>query len=154
VSGDSRSMWARSERKNVLALCETPAMSDVIALVTEFLGALHPTYVDLTGAIERYCTEDCVWSNTGLPTQEGKAAMLAFNEAFRSVSGLGMIEIDILNIVAEGNVVLTERIDYLRTDDGTLIAALPVMGTFELRDGQIAAWRDYYDPTPLQGKPG
>jgi limonene-1,2-epoxide hydrolase len=114
-------MWARSERKNILALCETPAMSDVIALVTEFLGALQPTYVDLTGAIERYCTEDCVWSNTGLPTQEGKAAMLAFNEAFRSVSGLGMIEIDILNIAAEGNVVLTERIDYLRTDDGTLI---------------------------------
>jgi hypothetical protein len=28
--------------------------------------------------------------------------MLAFNEAFRSVSGLGMIEIDILNIVPRG----------------------------------------------------
>jgi limonene-1,2-epoxide hydrolase len=30
-----------------------------------------------------------------------------------------------------------------RTDGGEL--ALPVMGVFEVRDGRIAAWRDYFD---------
>jgi len=26
-----------------------------------------------------------------------------------------------------------------------------VMGIFELADGKIAAWRDYFDPSPLKG---
>ena len=38
---------------------------------------------------------------------------------------------------------LTERIDTF-TMDGKK-APLPVMGTFELRDGKICAWRDYFD---------
>jgi len=40
-------------------------------------------------------------------------------------------------------VVLTERIDTFTM--GEKQAALPVMGTFEVRDGKISAWRDYFD---------
>lgn len=43
----------------------------------------------------------------------------------------------------EAGVVLTERTDNFEFGDRTL--SLPVMGTFELRDGLIAAWRDYFD---------
>ena len=28
---------------------------------------------------------------------------------------------------------------------GGKVADLPVMGTFEIRDGKICAWRDYFD---------
>ncbi|MGH9080662.1 MAG: limonene-1,2-epoxide hydrolase family protein [Acidimicrobiales bacterium] len=28
---------------------------------------------------------------------------------------------------------------------GEKVASLPVMGTFEIRDGKISAWRDYFD---------
>ena len=41
------------------------------------------------------------------------------------------------------NVVLTERIDTFHVGD--IVAPLPVMGTFEIRDGKISAWRDYFD---------
>ena len=47
------------------------------------------------------------------------------------------------NIVGEGNVVLTERVDVFVLPTTTI--ELPVMGTFEVRDGKIAAWRDYFD---------
>jgi limonene-1,2-epoxide hydrolase len=39
--------------------------------------------------------------------------------------------------------VLTERID--KFEVGGKWIALPVMGAFELREGKISAWRDYFD---------
>ena len=39
--------------------------------------------------------------------------------------------------------VLTERVDTFTI--GGAVAPLPVMGTFEIRDGKICAWRDYFD---------
>ena len=53
------------------------------------------------------------------------------------------IDFQIRHLVADGDVVLTERVDVFDTGDKTI--SLPVMGTFELRDGKIAAWRDYFD---------
>ena len=47
------------------------------------------------------------------------------------------------HIAVNGAVVLTER-----TDDftyGEKLVSVPVMGTFEVRGGQIAKWRDYFD---------
>jgi len=38
---------------------------------------------------------------------------------------------------------LTERRDIFAFANGRI--DLPVMGTFEVRDGKIAAWRDYFD---------
>ncbi len=52
-------------------------------------------------------------------------------------------KVDILHLAVRDNVVLTERIDTLSMDGQ--VAPLPVMGAFELRDGKICAWRDYFD---------
>ena len=38
---------------------------------------------------------------------------------------------------------LTERVDEV-TANGVM-APVPVMGTFEVRDGRIVQWRDYFD---------
>ena len=43
--------------------------------------------------------------------------------------------------------VLTERVDTITV--GERVGALPVMGTFEIRDGKICAWRDYFDMTQI-----
>ena len=57
------------------------------------------------------------------------------------------------NIAAVGDTVLTERVDVFHLPNGKI--ELPVMGTFEVKDGKIAAWRDYFDlnqyMTQLQG---
>ena len=44
-----------------------------------------------------------------------------------------------------GNKVLTERIDRILDADGAEVMTVPVMGIFEIEDGKIAAWRDYFD---------
>ena len=53
------------------------------------------------------------------------------------------IGFEIVHLAAAGNTVLTERIDLLRT--GQTEALLPVMGSFDVEDGRIVAWRDYFD---------
>ena len=60
---------------------------------------------------------------------------------------VGVVErgLEVLHQIAENDhgVVLTERTDRFKV--GGKWVELPVMGTFELRDGLITAWRDYFD---------
>ena len=71
----------------------------------------------------------------------GIDATIAFIDAFFGICE--SLTIEPLHLAVRGNVVLTERIDTFLVGDRS--APLPVMGTFELRDGKIAAWRDYFD---------
>lgn len=45
--------------------------------------------------------------------------------------------------VAQGNVVMNERVDRFRLGDRWL--ELPVAGLFVVGDGRITLWRDYFD---------
>ncbi len=49
----------------------------------------------------------------------------------------------LLNLVGEGNLVFAERID--RTQAGDKQVDLPCCGVFEMRNGKILVWRDYFD---------
>ena len=56
------------------------------------------------------------------------------------------IRLRVDNIVGDERVVMTERTEFFEHRAGTRPAfALPVMGTFELRDGKVTAWRDYFE---------
>jgi limonene-1,2-epoxide hydrolase len=92
-------------------------------------------------ALRPYFTEDVVYHNIPLDPAVGIDATMAFIEGF-----FGMCEsmtIETLHLAVRGDVVLTERIDTFTV--GNVVAPLPVMGTFEVRDGKISAWRDYFD---------
>lgn len=52
-------------------------------------------------------------------------------------------EWDVLNLVADGNLVIAERLD--RTKAGEKGVDLPCTGVFELEEGKIKVWRDYFD---------
>ena len=53
------------------------------------------------------------------------------------------VEFVMLKIGASGEAVLTERIDKFVINGQSV--ELPVAGVFELKDGKITAWRDYFD---------
>lgn len=94
-----------------------------------------------TSQLRHFLTDDVVYHNIPMDPTVGLEASLAFLDGF-----FGMFtstEVEILHLAVRDGVVLTERIDRLTMDGQT--APLPVMGTFELRDGKICAWRDYFD---------
>ncbi len=56
-----------------------------------------------------------------------------------------------LHLVEGSNgVVLTERVDRFMINGKWV--ALPVMGTFEVANGKIKAWRDYFDMNQFQSQ--
>jgi limonene-1,2-epoxide hydrolase len=93
------------------------------------------------GALRPFFTDDVVYHNIPMDPAVGIEATIAFIEGF-----FGMCQdmvIENVNLAVNGDVVLTERIDTFTV--GEVVAPLPVMGTFEIRDGKISAWRDYFD---------
>ncbi len=58
-------------------------------------------------------------------------------------------EWELLNIASQGNVVFTERVDRTKTTRGDV--DLPCAGVFEMEDGKIKEWRDYFDLATFTG---
>jgi limonene-1,2-epoxide hydrolase len=106
--------------------------------VEVFLNALQDVDYETADA----CLDDnLVYENVGLPTIHGRrAAMKLFR---RMEGGKTAFEVKIHRIAADGAAVLTERTDALII--GPLRLQFWVCGVFEVRDGRITLWRDYFD---------
>ena len=84
--------------------------------------------------------DDVVWHNIPMEKIVGKPMV------DKAIRGMGPESVDweVLSIAENGNKVLTERIDKFDMPGGKKID-IPVMGIFELENGKIKAWRDYFD---------
>jgi limonene-1,2-epoxide hydrolase len=90
-----------------------------------------------------FFTEDAVYHNIPMdPANVGKDQIRAVIESFTTAPE--SIEF-IVHHQAENadGLVMNERTDVFKFGDSTI--RLRVMGTFELTDGKISAWRDYFD---------
>jgi limonene-1,2-epoxide hydrolase len=112
--------------------------ADPLDVVTRFCAALSEGDLD---AVMAFFTDDAVYHNIPVDPVTGTDAIRVTIEGF--TAGVDSIEFRVGNIAAQGDVVLTERVDVFTLPGRTI--SLPVMGSFELRDGRIAAWRDYFD---------
>jgi limonene-1,2-epoxide hydrolase len=113
------------------------SMSDPIDLVRRFCDTWPTGDVD---ALMAFFADDAVYHNIPMEPANGVDAIRATIQGFATGSE---IEFRILHIAAAGNVVLTERVDVFRIGEKNV--ELPVSGTFEIADGRITAWRDYFD---------
>jgi len=93
------------------------------------------------GTIIGFFTDDAVYHNIPVAPVVGPDQIKATIEGFSG--GVESIEFRLDAIAADGGTVLTERLDVFTFPNGRI--DLPVMGTFEVVDGKIAAWRDYFD---------
>lgn len=89
-----------------------------------------------------YFTEDAVYQNIPMQAAQGREAIKEFIAGF--TAAFDGIDIQVRRQVSDGNLVMNERTDVMRRKDGGE-TPLPVMGTFEVFDGKIAAWRDYFE---------
>ena len=88
-----------------------------------------------------FVSEDCYYDNVPIGHMTGKAKMAEFlAPTFKSK---GPVEFEIVRQSAAGNIVMNERIDRFSAKGRDI--ALPVAGVFEVKDGLITFWRDYFD---------
>jgi limonene-1,2-epoxide hydrolase len=88
-----------------------------------------------------FFTEDAVYHNIPIEPVSGHDGIRNMLQLFIPASQ--EISFEVRNVAASGDVVFTERVD--RFVMGERTAELPVAGVFRIRDGKIAAWRDYFD---------
>jgi len=108
------------------------------AIVRNFCTAFARRDIDeLLG----FFTEDAVYHNIPVEPVRGHAGIRSTFEMF--VAPAEKVEFEILHTASAGNVVINERVDRFVIAGKQI--ALPVAGVFEIRNGKIAAWRDYFD---------
>ncbi|MGA2163931.1 MAG: limonene-1,2-epoxide hydrolase family protein [Solirubrobacteraceae bacterium] len=108
-------------------------------VVERFLDLLRAT--DIDGAAE-LLAQDVVYVNVGLPTVHGRERVRRLLRATLGLEGAGF-EVYLHTISASGTSVLTERTDVMKF--GRLRIQFWICGRFDVRDGQIVLWRDYFD---------
>ena len=116
-------------------------MSQNTDLIDRFVAAWKRLNVN---EIMGFFSEDAVYTNIPIdPPNEGKEAIRKTIEGF--VGMATAIEF-VVHRTAENTaagLVMNERTDRFRVGDRWVEAR--VMGVFEIRDGKISAWRDYFD---------
>ena len=88
-----------------------------------------------------YFCEDGCYHNMPTGPVQGRTAIRGFIAAF--IRDWSSTEWDVLTLMAQGDKVVAERLD--RTQVGGKPVDLPCCGVFEMENGQIKVWRDYFD---------
>lgn len=114
-----------------------PTVQNPIATVETFLNALQEQDFDTA---ENALAQNLVYQNVGMPTIYGRNRAM---KLFRSMQGRAGFEVKIHRSAADGAAVLNERTDVLTF--GPLRVQFWVCGVFEVHDGRITLWRDYFD---------
>jgi limonene-1,2-epoxide hydrolase len=89
-----------------------------------------------------YFTEDGIYHNIPMEAVQGRKAIQEFIAGF--TAGFDGIDFQVHRQVSDGDLVINERTDVMRRKEGQPIR-LPVTGVFEIENGQIKVWRDYFD---------
>lgn len=89
---------------------------------------------------ESLLADDVAYQNVGLPTVHGGRRV---TKLMRGMEGKARFEVKFHRNVVEGSTVLNERTDAIVI--GPLRLQFWVCGVFEVADGRITLWRDYFD---------
>lgn len=117
-------------------------------VVRDFLGSWEARN------LETICSgfaDDAVYHNVPVAPIEGIAGIRGIFEAF--LGAFADAKLDIVTLAAEPGRVLVERVDYFTMNDGRKVV-LPVTGVFEVKNGKITRFSDYFDLADFETQSG
>jgi limonene-1,2-epoxide hydrolase len=102
---------------------------------------------DVDGMLELF-TDDAVYHNVPM---EPAVGIVAIRELLGGFAGMmADLTIDVTHQLAGGALVMQERIDAFMMGDKRV--SVPVCGVFEVEDGRIRRWREYFDMNTVAGQ--
>ena len=120
-------------------------MSSAAETVDAFIAAIEAKDLDTA---KELVADDCEYDNVPMGKVFGLADIRA--TLARAVDRSDEIDWIVHRQVAAGGLVLNERVDRFRM--GETWVELPVAGVFEVTDGAITLWRDYFDLASYRGQ--
>lgn len=121
-------------------------MSSNSNIIDRFIATWSDRDVD---AIMAFFHADAEYSNIPIePPNRGTAAIRATIEGFVAMADALEFVVHASAENAAAGLIMNERTDRFRI--GGKWVEIRVMGVFELRDGKIQAWRDYFDMAQFQ----
>ncbi|OBG36165.1 limonene-1,2-epoxide hydrolase family protein [Mycobacterium sp. E3198] len=117
-------------------------------LVRDFLGSWQARTLD---TICSGFADNAVYHNVPVEPIEGIAGIRAIFRAF--LDAFSDARLDIVTLAAEPGRVLVERVDYFTMNDGRKVV-LPVTGVFEVQNGKITRFSDYFDLADFERQSG
>jgi limonene-1,2-epoxide hydrolase len=107
------------------------------AVVEQFIDGWR---TDPEGATD-FLAPDATWMNNGLPAVRGRERI---RKIFRALERINTeVNVYVHAISVEGPTVMTERTDVLQW--GPMRVQFWVCGRFDVENGQIVHWQDYFD---------
>lgn len=113
-------------------------MTDNAETIRNFIAAWSRLDAD---ELTAFFHVDGVYHNMPAEPVAGHEALRGFIAGF--IKDWSSTRWEILNLVADGDLVIVERLD--RTVAGGRNIDLPCCGVFEMEQGRIKVWRDYFD---------
>lgn len=117
---------------------QTQSTDSSIDIVMAFSDAMEK--MDFDTALQ-YAADDIEYINSPGTTMYGHAGVRAVLEPF--FAPIEENEFMIKRKFSEGHLVVLERLDRHRIPQGWF--ELPVCGVYEVKDGKIKYWREYFD---------
>jgi len=102
---------------------------------------------DVDGMVELFA-DDAVYHNMPLEPAVGAAAIRDLLAGFAGM--MVDLTIDVHHQLAGGALVMQERTDAFTM--GETRVSVPVSGVFEIEDGRIRRWREYFDMSQASGQ--
>ncbi len=119
-------------------------MAPSLETVQEFIATFMEAWPQGDAAkLGSFFSEDAVYHNMPMEPIRGREAILATFTEFMAMGG--QVGVEIVHIVADGAIVMTERVDHFTGAGAETTISLPMMGIIEVHDRVITAWRDYFD---------
>ena len=110
-----------------------------VAVVEKFLYALRDK--DL-GGMDELLDPDVLYQNVGFSSMRGSARVIKLMAPLKKRPSMGF-DVQFHRSAVDGSTVLNERTDVLAF--GPVRLQFWVCGVFEVHDGRITLWRDYFD---------
>jgi limonene-1,2-epoxide hydrolase len=113
-----------------------------LEIVKAFLAAAEGK--DFAAAVQ-FVSEACEYTNLPMGTVQGPDGIRQTLEPF--FASISQNEFRVLRIAADGPLVFVERLDRHLSAHGWW--ELPVTGVFEVHNGKITVWREYFDTATM-----
>ncbi|MBI1239000.1 MAG: nuclear transport factor 2 family protein [Alphaproteobacteria bacterium] len=126
---------------------KTMTTADSKKIVADFLASWQARDI---ARIMSYFAPDAVYHNVPVAPIKGHDGIRAIFQAF--LDAFDDVDLEVVTLVGEGDRVASERVDHFKL--GGKRFDLPVHGVFELKNGKITRFSDYFDLASFEGPSG